>query len=167
VNSHYKGSVKVLYPGSFDPITYGHIDVVNRALKIFPQIVIGVTDNPQKKHLLKLSERQKLVKIVFSKNKNVIVKSFRGLVVDFMKKEKINVLLRGIRTISDFEYEFQMALTNRALNPEIETLYIMTSQQNEFVSSSLIKEICHFGGDISRFVPQPVAEYLRKKIGNI
>ncbi len=157
---------KVLYPGSFDPITYGHIDVINRAIKIFPTVIIGVADNIQKKHFLTLRERVYLITSVLKDKKNVIVKAFKGLVVDFMKKEKIYVLLRGIRTISDFEYEFQMALANRAMAPDIETIFIMSSEQNEFVRSSLIKEIGYFKGDLTKFVPEVVANYLKKKFRN-
>lgn len=154
---------KVLYPGSFDPITYGHIDVINRAIKIFPTVIIGVTNNLQKKHLLTIKERVYLISSVIRDKKNVVVKTFNGLVVDFMKKEKIYVLLRGIRTISDFEYEFHMALANRTMAPEIETVFIMSSEQNEFVRSSLIKEIGYFKGDLAKFVPKLVADYLEKK----
>ncbi|MFN7181904.1 MAG: pantetheine-phosphate adenylyltransferase [Planctomycetota bacterium] len=156
--------VKVLYAGSFDPITFGHIDVVNRAIRVFPFIVIGVAENIHKKPLLTVKERVYLIKQIFNQNKNIIIKSFKGLVVDFMRKENINVLLRGIRTISDFEYEFQMALANRTLSSEIETVFIMSSEQNEFIRSSLIKEIAQLGGDISKFVPQIVADYIVKKL---
>lgn len=158
---------KVLYPGSFDPITFGHIDVINRAIRIFPHIIVGVTNNPQKKHFLTLKERVMLVRSVLSDKNNVSVITFKGLVVDFMRKEKINILLRGIRTISDFEYEFQMALANRTMAPEIETVFIMSSEQNEFVRSSLIKEIGYFRGDLTKFVPKIVADYLKKKFERI
>lgn len=154
---------RVLYPGSFDPITYGHIDVINRATKIFPTVIIGVTNNPQKKHFFTLKERVYLISSVLKNKKNVIVKTFKGLVVDFMREEKIYVLLRGIRTISDFEYEFHMALANRTMAPDIETIFIMSSEQNEFVRSSLIKEIGYFKGDLTKFVPTIVADYLKKK----
>ncbi len=154
---------KVLYAGSFDPITFGHIDVINRAIKIFPKITIGITNNPQKKHFLTLKERLYLVKKVLKENNNIVVKPFKGLVVDFMEKEKIRTLLRGIRTISDFEYEFQMALANRTLSNDIETIFILSSEQNEFVRSSLIKEICQLGGDVYKFVPKVVGDYLTKK----
>lgn len=154
---------KVLYPGSFDPITLGHIDVINRAIKIFTTVVIGVTNNPQKKHFLTLKERLHLVTAALRDKKNVIITTFKGLVVDFMKKEGIKVLLRGIRTISDFEYEFHLALANRTLSPDIETVFIMSSEQNEFVRSSLIKEIGYFKGDLTKFVPLVVAQYLKKK----
>jgi pantetheine-phosphate adenylyltransferase len=155
--------IKVLYPGSFDPITYGHIDIIKRALKIFEKIIIGVTNNPQKQPFLTLEERIKLIKKIFKSNEHLEVTPISGLVVDFMKKNNIRILIRGIRTTSDFEYEFQMALANRTLYPEIETIFILTSEKNEFISSSIVKEICYFGGDLKKFAPKIVATFLQKK----
>jgi pantetheine-phosphate adenylyltransferase len=158
---------KAVFPGSFDPITLGHIDVINRALKLFDTIVVGIARREEKSPIFSMAEREKLVKQVLVKMSRVEVKSFDGLLVDFVKREKACTIIRGLRTISDFDYEFQMALTNRKIAPEIETIFFLASVQYAYLSASLVKEIARMGGDLSEFLPRPVILALRKKLKNI
>ncbi len=151
-------------PGSFDPITNGHLDVIKRGMKIFETLIIGVSDNPAKQTLFTKEERVDLIRRVTRGFMNVEVDSFDGLVVDYVRRRKANVILRGIRTISDFEYEYQMALTNRTFAPEIETVFVMTHEEFSFISSRLIKEAVSMGGDVKSFVPREVEEALRMKL---
>ncbi|MEO0123833.1 MAG: pantetheine-phosphate adenylyltransferase [candidate division WOR-3 bacterium] len=153
---------KAVYAGTFDPITYGHIDVINRATKIFDKIIIGVSARP-KKTLFTLDERIKMIKEVFKNNNKVIVKGFSSLLVEFVESVSAKTIIRGIRAVSDFDYEFQLALMNRKLKPQIETLFLMPSENYIFVSSSLVKEIASLGGDVSRLVPPVVIKNLKKK----
>jgi pantetheine-phosphate adenylyltransferase len=156
--------MKVLYPGSFDPITLGHIDLIKRACRLFSQVVVGVVVSPSKdKTLFTYQQRLKLVKECLKGFKNVKVEGFDGLVVDYAGKKKIKILLRGLRMISDFEYEFQMALTNRKLRQDIETIFLMPHPNFSFISSRLIKEAFFLGADISCFVPKPALKALAKK----
>ena len=156
--------MKVLYPGSFDPITLGHIDLIQRACRLFDEVVMGVVVHPSKeKTLFTHVQRLKLVKECLKGFKNVRVEEFDGLVVDYARKKKIKILLRGLRMISDFEYEFQMALTNRKLCQDIETIFLMPHPNFSFVSSRLIKEAFCLGADVSCFVPRPVLKALNKK----
>jgi pantetheine-phosphate adenylyltransferase len=156
--------MKVLYPGSFDPITLGHIDLIQRACRLFDEVVMGVVVHPSKdKTFFTYEQRLKLVKECLKGFKNVRVEGFDGLVVDYAKKKKIKILLRGLRMISDFEYEFQMALTNRKLCQDIETIFLMPHPDFSFISSRLIKEAFFLGADISCFVPKPVLKALSKK----
>ncbi|MFH1622282.1 MAG: pantetheine-phosphate adenylyltransferase [Candidatus Omnitrophota bacterium] len=155
---------KAIYPGSFDPITYGHIDLIERALKIFEEVVVAVTDNPSKKSLFSVEERVKMIKEVTKDMDRVTVEHFDGLVVEYARKKKIGVLIRGLRMLSDFEYEFQMALTNRKLAPDIETIYLMPSESYSYISSRLLKEAASFGADISNFVPSFVDKSLKSKL---
>lgn len=152
-----------VYPGSFDPITYGHIDVVKRALTFIDRIVVAVSEYSRKNLLFTTEERVNLIKAVYKENKRVEVDSFKGLLVKYLEKRKINLVIRGMRAISDFEYEFQMALANRELNSNIETVFIMPGEKFFFISSSLVKEIALLKGDISGMVPPEVAEALKKK----
>lgn len=154
---------KAIYAGTFDPITFGHIDVVLRATKIFNKVIIGVSAGP-KETLFPQQERIALVKAVFSRNKRIKVLGFSSLLVDFAKKISAAAIIRGIRAVSDFDYEFQMALMNRKLAPEIETIFLMPSEKYIFINSSLVKEIAGLDGDISHLVPGVVAKALRKKI---
>ena len=154
---------KAVYPGTFDPVTYGHLDVIKRGSKIFDELIVSVGHNPQKKSLFTISERMDMLTRNTKEIQNTRVDCFEGMLTDYMKKLRTNVILRGIRTVSDFEYEFQMALTNRVLKTDVETVFIMTSQEYSFLNSSLIKEAVSLGGDISMFVPSDVEKLLQQK----
>ncbi len=145
-----------IYPGSFDPLTNGHVDVIERGLKIFDEVIVGVLHNPQKKSLFSVDERVCMIKESFSSSSNLVVDSFDGLLVDYAKIKKAVALIRGMRAISDFENEFQMALMNRRLNKDVQTIFLMTGLRWIFTSSSIIKEVAGFGGDITSMVPKPV-----------
>jgi len=152
-----------LYPGTFDPITNGHLDLIKRASRIFDHLVVAVADNPAKETLLTREERVSLLKASVKGLKNVEVRHFSGLTVEYAHKLKVTAIIRGLRVFSDFEYEFQMALMNRKLVPEVETVFLVPSEQHTYVSSTLIKDIAGFGSDISSFVPPPVVERLRDR----
>ncbi len=156
-----------VYPGSFDPITYGHLDILDRGLLIFDRIIIAIAKNIQKEALFSVEERAEMIREVVKGKKNVIVDSFDGLLVDYLKKVKANVVIRGLRAMSDFEYEFQMASINRTLNPEIDTIFMMTSKDYFFVSSRTVKEVASFGGSVRDFVPPIVEKKLKEKFGNL
>ena len=149
--------------GTFDPLTYGHLDVIERAFKIFPQLIIGVAASEGKSPLFSLEERIELVKNSISHMPTIILKPFDGLLVDLAESEEAHVIIRGLRAFSDFEYEFQMALTNRKLKPEIETLFLMPKQDHSYVSSSNVREVAKMGGDVSQFVPVSVQNALNDK----
>ncbi len=153
-----------IYPGSFDPITYGHIDLIKRAAHVFDEVVVAVAESTHKNTLFDTQERLEMVKEVAGHIDNVHVESFKGLVIDYARDRKINVLIRGLRMISDFEYELQMALTNRRLDGNIETVFLMPSEGYAFLSSKLIKEVASLGADISSFVPDSVANRLHQKL---
>jgi pantetheine-phosphate adenylyltransferase len=155
---------KTIYPGTFDPITNGHIDIIKRAVFIFKDIIIAVAKSPSKDAFFSYPERLSMVKDAVKGIKGVKVEGFNGLVVDFAKKHKAHVIIRGLRMISDFEYEFQMALTNRSLAPEIETLFLMPHPYYSYISSRLIKEAASLGADLKQFIPVKVLKNLRKKI---
>lgn len=142
-----------VYPGSFDPITKGHLDIITRGSKIYDKLIVAVLVNVDKKCLFNIEERVELIKKVTKNLKNVEVLSFEGLLVDFAKMHNSKVILKGLRTISDFEYEFQMALMNSKLNPDIETVFMMTSSAYSYVSSSSVKQVAKFGGNIEGLVP--------------
>ena len=152
-----------VYPGSFDPITNGHIDVIRRGTRVFEKLIVAVADNPAKAALFTKEERVDMIRDCVKSFKNVEVDSFDGLVVDYVHRRKAGVILRGIRTISDFEYEYQMALTNRTFASDIETVFVMTHEEFSFVSSRLIKEAVSMGGDVSSFVPKEVEKKLKAK----
>ena len=152
-----------LYPGSFDPITNGHIDVIVRALHVFDGLIIAVTKNPEKKPTFPIETRLKMIKESTKHLPNVTVEAFDGLLVDFAKKKRVHAVIRGMRAISDFDYEFQLALTNRKLDPEFETIFLMTDAKYSYLSSSLVNQIAHFGGDVKGLVPQAVEKFLKKK----
>jgi pantetheine-phosphate adenylyltransferase len=155
---------KAIYAGTFDPITYGHIDVISRARNIFNQVIIGVSAGAgTKKTLLSLTERVALVRAALSKQKNIRIRPFSSLLVDFAKEIKATTIIRGIRAVSDFDYELQLALANRKLAPRIETIFLMPSEKYIFISSSLVREIASLGGDVSHLVPPVVALALKKK----
>lgn len=152
-----------VYAGSFDPIHNGHIDIIKRGLKIFDEIIVAILINEEKKYLFTIEERIKLIKKSI-KNKNLKVETFSGLLVDFMKMKKARVILRGLRAVSDFEYEFQMALMNHHLNPEIETFFMVPKEEYTYLSSKLVKEVVRFGGDVSTLIPKEVHKALINKL---
>jgi pantetheine-phosphate adenylyltransferase len=151
-----------VYPGSFDPATYGHLDIITRSSKIFDEVVVAVTSNANKKSFFSVSERVKMLKDSV-KEKNVVVESFSGLLVDFMKKKDSRTIIRGLRVISDFEYEFQMALMNRKLYKEMETVFMMPAEKWTYLSSTLVKEISSLGGNVDCFVPKNIEKMLKSK----
>lgn len=155
--------IVALYPGTFDPITYGHLDIIARAAKLYTKLVVSVAANTGKKPLFSLEERVNLVKAVTANYANVTVIGFENLLVDCAKQQDAQVILRGIRTTSDFDYEFQLAGMNRYLLPQLETFFLMPSEQFAFISSSMIREIARLSGDVSRFVPDIVQQQLITK----
>jgi pantetheine-phosphate adenylyltransferase len=159
-----KGPSRIIYPGTFDPITYGHVDLVGRALQLFDEVVLAIAADSTKTPLFSIEERKVLVaKSLARFGDRVKIKTFQGLLIDFVTKEKSRAILRGLRAISDFEFEFQMALMNRKLNDSIETLFLMPRGAYTYLSSTIIKEIGRLGGDLSAFVPDGVAKALREK----
>lgn len=155
---------RAVYPGTFDPVTYGHIDLIKRALKIFDTVIIAVARNPTKEPLFTVEERVRMLKQATRGIKGITTEDFDGLVVDYVRKKKTAVMIRGLRMLSDFEYEFQMALTNRKLAPDIETIYMMPSESYSYLSSKLIKEAFSLGADVRAFVPKFVEEALTAKL---
>ncbi|MBI2598063.1 MAG: pantetheine-phosphate adenylyltransferase [Candidatus Diapherotrites archaeon] len=156
--------LKAVYPGTFDPITFGHLDVIKRGKKLFDSLVVGVTTNPAKKPFFSLEERHKMVKQSVSGLKGIEVKKFDSLLVDFARQEHAKVILRGLREASDFSAEFSNAITNRKLAKEIETVFVMTNPSFFYISSSVVKEIAALGGNVRDFVPMPVQRLLAKKL---
>ena len=158
-----------IYPGTFDPITFGHIDVINKSLKLFDKIVVAVSDSENKNYLFSPYERIEIVKkalffdLKLNKNKITVV-SFSTLTTDLCKKYKSNIILRGLRAVSDFEYEFQLAGMNRKLNSDIETVFLMSDVENQIISSKFVKEIASLGGNINRFVTKSTVKMLKNKI---
>lgn len=155
---------KAIYPGSFDPITNGHLDILDRSLKLFSEVIIVVAGTGSKNPLFSPDERVELIKEVTADRGGVKVDRWNGLIMDYARQHRISAVIRGLRAASDFEYEFMMASMNKQLNPEVETIFMMTSQDLYFVSSTMIKELFHYGGDISPYVPRAAAVGLRKKI---
>jgi pantetheine-phosphate adenylyltransferase len=152
-----------LYPGTFDPVTNGHFDIIQRSLEIFDRVIVGVAHNHRKSPLFSVDERVAMLREVTHGLERLEIAHFDGLVINFARQYKADVILRGLRAVSDFEYELQMALTNRKLADDIETLFLMPCAQYSFLSSSVVKEIARLGGDVACFVPQTVEERLRKK----
>ncbi|NTW05507.1 MAG: pantetheine-phosphate adenylyltransferase [Peptococcaceae bacterium] len=152
-----------LYPGSFDPLTNGHLDIIDRAAILFDQVIVSVSKNENKKPAFSVEEREEMLVEMLSGYKNVKVVSFDGLTVDFAKKNGANAIIRGLRAISDFENEFMMALTNKKLIPSVETVFLMTNAEFSFISSSAVKEIARFGGCVKELVPPLVEERLKEK----
>jgi len=152
-----------MYPGTFDPITHGHQDLVRRAARIFDRIVIAIAANPAKAPLFSLEERVALARTVLGDLPNVSVSGYTGLTVDFAREQGLNVIMRGLRAVSDFEFEFQLATMSRHLNGEVETVFLTPTEQFNFVSSTLIREIASLGGNVSEFVHPAVAEALKQK----
>jgi pantetheine-phosphate adenylyltransferase len=154
---------KIIYPGTFDPITRGHEDLVRRAARIFDQVVVAVAASANKQPFFGLEERMELARLTLSDVPNVEVASFSGLQVEFVRDQGTNLVLRGLRAVSDFEYEFQLAGMNRALYPELETVFLTPAEQYMFISASMVREIARLGGDVEPFVPPPVAARLTGK----
>ena len=156
---------KGIYPGTFDPVTHGHIDLIHRALRVFDEVIVAVANaSSDKKPLFSIKERMVLLKKATAGLKGVSIESFDGLVVEYARKKKATAMIRGVRMISDFEYEFQMALTNRKLAGDIETIFLMPHESYAYLSSRLIKEVARLGGDIRSFAPGFVVEALFKKL---
>ncbi len=153
-----------IYAGSFDPVTLGHLDVIERASRIVDRLVIGVLNNTNKKPSFTADERVEFIKRVTKDIPNVEVKTFDGLTVDFAKQENARILVRGLRAVTDFEYELQIAQLNHKLNPKIDTIFLTTSVEYSYLSSSIVKEIAHFGGDISKLVPKEVRQDIVDKL---
>lgn len=151
-----------VYPGSFDPFTLGHKDIVERALKFCNTLYIAVSDNINKKHLFSKEERVEMIRQTFKGNDKIIVESFQGLLVDYMLAKKASFIIRGLRAVSDFEYEFQMAFTNRNLESSIETIFMVPGSQYLFLSSTIVRDIARNNGDISKLVPEAVLEKFKK-----
>jgi pantetheine-phosphate adenylyltransferase len=155
-----------VYPGTFDPITNGHLSIVNRALKIFDKLVLAILNNPQKTPLFTLDERKMMIREALKEQADHIeIDSFEGLLVDYAVHKKSNVIVRGLRALSDFEYEFQMALMNRKLNRDVQSIFLMTDYKWFYISSTIIKEAASFGGDISGLVPEIACRRLKEKFG--
>ena len=158
---------RAVYPGMFDPVTNGHIDVIKRGSILFDKLIVSVGCNPSKASLFSVEERMEMIRENTKDLKNVKVDCFSGMLVDYLKEQKTNIILRGIRTISDYESEYQRALTNRALNKEVETVFVTASEQYAFLNSTLIKEVVSLGGQVSQFVPSNVERQLIKKCKHI
>ena len=156
--------LRAIYPGSFDPVTYGHMDIINRSCKIVDELIVGVLCNKAKMPLFSVEERVKMLEEVTKDLKNVRIVPFNGLLVDFAAKMDADLIIRGLRAITDFEYELQMSQTNHKLEPNVETMFLTTSIEYSYLSSTTVKEIAAFGGDLSQFVPETVAVELMKKI---
>ena len=154
-----------IYPGTFDPLTNGHLSIIKRALKLFDKLIIAILINPQKEPLFSLEERIDMLEEILGDNPKVEVDTFDGLLVDYAVKKNSNVIVRGLRALSDFEYEFQLALMNRKLNRDIQSIFLMTDYKWFYISSTIIKEAARYGGDINGLVPSIVSEKLKKKNG--
>lgn len=159
--------VKAIYPGSFDPITYGHIDIARRAAELFDELYVVVMENKRKNYTFTIQERVEMVREYLKDIPNIRVETFSGLLVEYTTKNNINVVIRGLRAVTDFEYELQMALANKEICNGVETVFLMTDKNYSFLSSSLVKEVASFGGQVSQWVPEVVERKLREKFGNL
>ena len=153
-----------IYPGTFDPITNGHLDLVTRAGLIFDHVIIAISDNPRKNPLFGIDERMEMVKLAVADKPNISMESFDDLLVSFAVRHEACFIIRGLRAVSDFDYEFQLASGNRRLNSDIETIFLTPSESNYFISSSLVREISYYDGDISSFVPEHVKDFMSSKL---
>ena len=155
---------RAVYPGSFDPVTYGHLDIIQRSAALVDELIVGVLQNNHKKPLFSLEERVKILLEATKDMSNVRVEAFTGLSIDFVKKSDAQFLVRGLRAITDFDYELQMAQTNRIMAPDVDTIFLTTSLQYAYLSSSTVKEVAYYGGDISKFVPPEVVRAIQAKM---
>ena len=155
-----------VYPGSFDPVTNGHIDVIERALKLFDKVIVAVGDNPDKKSLFSTKERLEMLRESTKHLKNIEIDSFSGLLLEYVKKKNSRIIIRGLRVVSDFEFEFQRALLNRVADDKIETVFIMTKESYVFLNSSIVKEMAMFKGIVNGMVPKIVEKKLKEKFSN-
>ena len=156
-------SKTVIYPGTFDPITNGHTDLIERASRLFDKVIVAVAENPQKKTIFSAEQRLSLIQGAIAHRSNVEVCVFNTLLIEFAKQRGASVILRGLRAVSDFEFEFQLASMNRHLMPEIETLFLTPAEQFAYISSTLVREIAHYGGDVAAFVHEDVAKALQER----
>ncbi len=154
---------RAIYPGSFDPVTKGHLDIIIRASKIMDSVTVSVLDNPRKVATFGIEERVEMLKLVTKPYSNVEVDFYKGLLIDYAHNENVKIIIKGLRAMSDFEFEFQMALVNQKLNPAIETLFMMTNNKYSYLSSSIVKEVAGLGGDISSLVPPEVYDIIKAK----
>ena len=157
---------KVIYPGTFDPITNGHVDLIERASRLFDEVVVAVASSPKKKPMLGLETRVDLTRQITAPMGNVTVIGFDGLLTDLLKQQDANIILRGLRAVSDFEYEFQMANMNRVLAPEVESMFLTPAEKHAFISSTLVREVAALKGDISKFVHPLVAKAMQQRLGS-
>lgn len=157
---------KAIYPGSFDPVTLGHLDIIERSAKLTDHLIVGVLMNNTKSPLFSVEERVNMLKEVTNHIPNVEVVSFSGLLVDFAKQQGVSIIVRGLRAVTDFEYELQMSQTNRIVSDDIDTIFLNTNLKYAYLSSSVVKEIARYGGDISKFVPECIIEKVREKYSN-
>lgn len=155
-----------VYPGSFDPVTYGHLDIIQRGAKVFDKVIVAVLENPSKQPLFTIEERVQLLREVTQEMENVEVDSFDGLLVDYMRLKSANTIIKGLRAVSDFEYELQMASINRKLNDEVETFFMMTNNQYSYLSSSIVKNVAQYNGSVKDLVPYPVEEAMKRKFSS-
>lgn len=155
-----------VYPGSFDPVTNGHLDIIRRASKLFDKVLVAVMTNPAKKCIFAEEERVWMIKKVTEQMDNIDVEQYSGLLVDLCAREGSNVIVKGLRAVSDFEYEFQMALTNRAIRPQLDTVFLTTTAEYMYLSSSVVRDVAHFNGDISNFVPAAVKDFIEERLGS-
>jgi pantetheine-phosphate adenylyltransferase len=157
--------IRAVFPGSFDPLTRGHVDIINRTLGVFDEVIVAILNNPHKATLFSTPERKNMIEREFSDRRaRVKVMSFSGLLVEFAKKNKAKVIIRGLRAISDYDYEAQMALMNKNLWPDIETLFMIAREENSYVSSTLVRQVASLGGDVSKLVTPTVEAALEKKL---
>lgn len=158
---------KAVYPGSFDPVTLGHLDIIERSARLVDELIVGVLINNAKSPLFSVDERVRMLREVTKDIGNVRVESFSGLSVDFLRQCGAGIMIRGLRAITDFEYELQMAQTNRVLAPDIDTLFLTTNLEYAYLSSTIVKEVAVYGGDISRFVPEAIADQIYKRVNEV
>ncbi|MEK6698189.1 MAG: pantetheine-phosphate adenylyltransferase [Nitrospirota bacterium] len=154
-----------VYPGTFDPVTNGHVDLLERSLRIFDEVIVAIASNPKKAPLFPIEERIAMFREATAQYKNVVIEGFDGLLVDYVKQKKAIGIVRGLRAVSDFEYEMQMALMNRRLDSTIETVFLMPNEEYSFITSTIVREAASYGGDVSSLVPKVVVEKLKKKFG--
>lgn len=155
---------KAIYPGSFDPVTLGHLDIIERSAKLADKLIVGVLNNNTKTPLFSVEERVNMLKEVTKHLPNVEIQSFSGLLVDFARESGVSIIVRGLRAVTDFEYELQMSQTNRIVNPEVDTIFLNTNLKYAYLSSSIVKEIARYGGDISNFVPAEVIDKVNQRV---